>query len=152
MVRARTALCTCDRNSSFHRSLFKKFMKTRNARTYSRRVSVITNKNSEKYKDDRASLSRNHRLTSSKLYRIRTVIVVSVLVVGTKTAARSFEVVAIVTATSSRTLQGVLVVQVQVVRESVVSRAGRRPLLVGLLFLEIKPSKRSFSTLWLDRW
>jgi hypothetical protein len=25
-------------------------------------------------------------------------------------------------------------------------------LLVGLLFLEIKPSKRSFSTLWLDRW
>lgn len=61
-------------------------------------------------------------------------IVVPVLIVRAKAAARGFEVVAIVAATSAGTLY-VLIIQVQVVRESVVSRARRRPLFGVALFL-----------------
>lgn len=61
-------------------------------------------------------------------------VIVSVLVVRAKATARGFEVVTIVAATSAGTLY-VLIIQVQVVWESVVSRARRRPLFGVALFL-----------------
>lgn len=64
-------------------------------------------------------------------------IIVAVLVVRAKAAAGSLEVVAVVTAASTGALQGVLIVQIEVVREGVVSRARRRPLLLFQFLLKI---------------
>lgn len=65
-------------------------------------------------------------------------IIIAILVVRTKTATRSLEVVAIVASTSAGTFEGVLVVQIKVVWEGVVSRTRRRPLFLARFLLEIE--------------
>lgn len=75
-------------------------------------------------KDYRSLLSGDPP-SGCRVYVSRTVFIVAVLIVGAKAAARSLEVVAIVTATSTGPLC-VLIIQIEIVRESVVSRAHRR--------------------------